>query len=451
MTPQRPWRTFAIASVAVFLVSLDATVLFAAFPALRGAFPSATPADLSWVLNAYTVVYAAMLVPAGRLADLHGRKRLFVIGVGVFLAGSLACGLAGSVELLVVARVVQAVGAALLLPASLSIVLAAFPAQKRAVAVALWGAVSGLAAAVGPSLGSLLVQHVGWQWAFFINLPIGGIALYRAVRLLDESKNPDNGARLDLVGIVLVIAGVGLIALGLVHSESRGWHSLDVVGPIAGGVAALVAFVLWARHVEAPAIDLSLFSDRTYAYTNLATLAFGIGFAMMFFTMFQFLTGVWGYSLSHAGIAAAPGPLLVIPASVISGRIAARVGHRRLLVAGALVFAAGALWGSYMLGSAPAYLTQWVPVMVLTGIGTGMVLPSLSAAAVSRLPPQRFGIGSAVNQATRQIGSVLGVALVVVILGRHPALVDFSTVFRWELGFALATAVLSLAIDTRPR
>lgn len=447
----RPWRTFAIASVAVFLVSLDATVLFAAFPALRGAFPSATPADLSWVLNAYTVVYAAMLVPAGRLADLRGRKKMFVAGVAIFLVGSLACGLSGTVALLVVARVVQAVGAALLLPASLSIVLAAFPAQTRPVAVALWGAVSGLAAAVGPSLGSLLVQHLGWQWAFFINLPIGGVALVRAVRSLEESKNPESGARLDLVGVVLVIAGVGLVALGLVHGEAYGWGSVSVVGPIAGGLGALAAFVAWARRVPAPAIDLLLFRERTYAFTNLATLAFGIGFAMMFFTMFQFLTGVWGYSLSHAGIAAAPGPLLVIPASVISGHIAARVGHRRLLVIGALVFGAGALWNSFALGAEPAYLAEWVPGMVLIGIGTGMVLPSLSAAAVSRLPPQRFGIGSAVNQATRQIGSVLGVALVIVVLGRHPALADFSTVFRWELGFALATAVLSLAIDTRPR
>lgn len=229
---------------------------------------------------------------------------------------------------------------------------------------------------------------------------------------------------------------------------------MAVIGPIVVGVVSLVAFIAWAKHVEAPAIDLSLFRERTYAFTNLATLAFGIAFAMMFFTMFQFLTGVWcvwGYSLSHAGIAAAPGPILVIPASVISGRIAARVGHRSLIVTGALVFAAGALWNSFALGAEPAYLAHWVPGMLLVGIGTGMVLPSLSAAAVSRLPPQRFGIGSAVNQATRQIGSVLGVELVVVLLGRQAALADFSTVFRWEIGFALATAAPSLAIDTRPR
>src|SRR5215207_10005480 len=173
-----PWRTFAIASVAVFLVSLDATVLYAAFPALRRAFPAASAADLSWVLNAYTVVYAALLVPAGRLADLHGRKLIFTTGVALFILASIACGLAPSVTALVIARAVQAIGAALLLPASLAIVLAAFPSTKRAVVVALWGAVSGLAAAVGPSLGTLLVEHLGWESAFFINVPIGGYALY---------------------------------------------------------------------------------------------------------------------------------------------------------------------------------------------------------------------------------------------------------------------------------
>jgi EmrB/QacA subfamily drug resistance transporter len=448
--PARPWRTFAIASVAVFLVSLDATVLFAAFPALRVAFPTASAADLSWVLNAYTVVYAALLVPAGRLADLRGRKRMFTTGVAVFLLASLGCALAGSVEVLVIARVAQAVGAALLLPASLSIVLAAFPATKRAIVVSLWGAVSGLAAAVGPSLGSLLVEHLGWQAAFLINLPIGGVALYKAVRTLDESTNPEAGAPLDVVGIALLIASVGLSAFGLVHSEAHGWQTPAVLGALGTGVLALAAFVVWARRVPHPAIDLSLFSNRTYAFVNLATLAFGIGFAMMFFSLFLFLSGVWGYSLAHAGIAAAPGPLLVIPSAVVSGRVAARAGHRRLLVGGALVFGAGALWSATMLEHVPAYLTL-LPGVVLTGIGTGMVMPSLAAAAVATLPPARFGVGSAVNQAVRQIGSVFGVALVVVLLGRAPSLASFDRVFYGQLVFALVTAVLALPVDTRPR
>ena len=189
MRPARsPWQVFRIASIAVFLVSIDATVLYAAFPALRGAFAGATAADLSWVLNAYTVVYAALLVPAGRVADLRGRRRMFLVGLGVFLVASLCCGLAGSVETLIAMRAVQAVGAALLLPASLSIVLAAFPVERRAVVVSLWGAVAALASAVGPSLGSFLVDRWGWPWAFFLNLPPGLWAIWRGARLLDAAE-----------------------------------------------------------------------------------------------------------------------------------------------------------------------------------------------------------------------------------------------------------------------
>jgi hypothetical protein len=205
--PRSPWPIFAIASMAVFLVSVDATVLYAAFPALRRAFADATAADLSWVLNAYTVVYAALLVPAGRVADLRGRKRMFLVGLGVFLLASLLCGLAGDVATLIAMRALQAVGAALLLPASLSIVLAAFPVERRAIAVSLWGAVSGLAAAVGPSAGAFLVDRWGWPMAFFLNLPLGGWALWRGARVLEESRRPELGARLDVIGVLLLVAG----------------------------------------------------------------------------------------------------------------------------------------------------------------------------------------------------------------------------------------------------
>lgn len=447
----RPWRTFAIACVAVFLVSIDSTVLYAAFPALRAAFSGATPGDVSWVLNAYTVVFAALLVPAGRLADLRGRKRMFLAGGAIFLVASLACGLAGSVEVLVVGRMLQGIGAALLLPASLAIVLAAFPATRRAVVVAMWGAVSGLAAAIGPSLGSLLVEHLGWEWAFFINLPIGGLALLRAAHQLDESRNPDSGAPLDVVGVLLVAGGVGAVAFGLVRSEEAGWSSPAVLGPLGGGLAVLAGFVAWARQVPAPAVDLSLFESRTYRYINLATLSFGIAFAMMFFSFFQFATGVWHWSVSHAGLAFTPSPLIVIPTSILSGRIAARAGHKRLLVTGALVFATGTLWLAAMLPAAPAYVTHFLPGMLVIGVGVGMVLPSLSAAAVAQLPPSRFGIGSAVNQAIRQVGSVLGVALAVVLVGGARTVGAFHTSYLWQGGFAIATAALCLPVDTRPR
>ena len=227
-----PWPIFWIASVAAFLVSLDTTMLYAAFGALRTGFPAASAADLSWVLNAYTVVYAAMLIPAGGLADAHGRKRVFLLGVTLFIAASAACGLAGSVGWLIAARVLQAFGAALLTPASLSIVLGAFPQSRRALTVSLWGAVADFAAAVGPSLGSFIVESAGWPWAFYINLPIGALSLWRGAAVLRESPRSSTRHRVDVVGMALVIVAVGSIALAIVQSESPSWTRAELFAAV---------------------------------------------------------------------------------------------------------------------------------------------------------------------------------------------------------------------------
>ena len=258
-----PWAVFSVASVATFLVSLDGTMLYAAFGALRAGFPGASAADMSWVLNAYTVVYAAMLIPAGGLADAHGRKRVFLSGITVFIAASAMCGLAGSVGWLIAARVLQAVGAALLTPASLSIVLAAFPQSRRAVTVSLWGAVGGFAAAVGPSLGSFIVQTIGWPWAFFINLPIGAASLWWGASLLRESERGARRRRLDAVGMSLLIVAVGAIALTIVESDAASWTRVELMAAATTGAIALVAFVVWARSVREPLVDLALFRHRT--------------------------------------------------------------------------------------------------------------------------------------------------------------------------------------------
>ena len=446
-----PWPVFWVASVAAFLVSLDSTMLYAAFGALRAGFPQATAADMSWVLNAYTVVYAAMLIPAGGLADTHGRKRVFLFGVTVFIAASAACGLAGSVGWLIAARVLQAVGAALLTPASLSIVLAAFPQEKRALTVSLWGAVAGFAAAVGPSLGSLVVETVGWPWAFFINLPIGALTLWRGAALLGESTRATTRRKVDAVGMALLIVAVGAIALAIVESESPAWTRGQLIAAAGTGVIALVAFVIWAGRVRDPLVDLGLFRHRTYSAVNAATLSFGIAFAMMFFAFFFYMNNVWHYSQAQAGLAIAPGPLTVIPVAIVTGRLAGRLGHRPFLVGGALLYAAAGLWFMTMPGLEPAYLTHWLPGLVLSGASVGMVLPSLSGAAVSKLPAQHYAVGSAVNQATRQIGAVIGVAITVLLLG-HGVVQrsDFDAVYGLHIGLALLTAFLCLFVNTRP-
>lgn len=447
-----PWPVFWVCSVAVFLVSLDSTMLFAAFGALREAFPGVAAAELSWVLNAYTVVFAAMLIPAGGLADTHGRKRVFMIGVGLFLLASAACGLATSVGWLVAARVLQAVGAALLTPASLSIVLAAFPAERRAVVVSLWGAVSGLAAAVGPSLGSFVVDSVGWRWAFLINLPIGALAMWRGLAWIEGSAATQERRPVDLVGMLLLIVAVGAVALGIVQSDAPHWSRGQIAAAIVTGLLSLAAFVAWARRAPAPLVDLALFRHRTYRWTNLATLTFGTAFAMMFFAVFFYLTEIWHYSLPMAGLAITPGPLLVIPTAIVTGRLAARHGHRPFLVGGALLHAAGGLWYLLVPGLEPAYLSEWLPALVLSGLGVGLVLPSLSAAAVNRLPPAHYAVGSAVNQATRQIGAVLGVAVTVLLIG-HAGLQrgDFDALYASQIALALLTALCCLPVDTKPR
>ena len=449
--PTSRWSVFAVASIAVFLVSIDTTVLFAAFGALRSGFPHSTAADLSWVLNAYTVVYAALLVPAGRLADALGRKRVFQLGLLLFLAASAACGAAPSVSVLVGARVLQAVGAALLTPASLSLVLGAFPADRRAVVVSLWGAVGGLAAALGPSIGAAVVDALGWRWAFFLNLPLGLLAWWRGRSRLAEWRDVKGDASLDGVGIGLLISGVGALAFGIVEADVLGWRSFTVLTSLAGGFALLALFVAWARHKPNPAVDLSLFADRTYRYVNLATLSFGIVFSMMFFAMFFFLMQVWHYPLPQAGLAVSPGPSLVVPVAMAAGRIAARVGHRPLLVIGSLLYAAGGLWLYLRVGPNPDYLGVWLPGLLMTGTAVGLVLPSLSGAAVARLAPARFGVGSAVNQSVRQMGSVLGVAATVALVGHaSPQIADFQLLYMTQMALALITALLCLRVDTRP-
>jgi EmrB/QacA subfamily drug resistance transporter len=442
---------FWVASVATFLVSLDTTMLYSAFAALRAGFPLASAADMSWVLNAYTVVYAAMLIPAGGLADTHGRKRVFMSGVTLFIAASAMCGLAGSVGWLIAARVLQAVGAALLTPASLSIVLAAFPQSRRAVTVSLWGAVGGFAAAVGPSLGSFIVQTIGWPWAFFINLPIGALSLWWGASLLRESDRGGPRRRVDAVGMALLVVAVGAIALAIVEADSASWTRAQLLATAGTGAIALVAFVVWAGSVREPLVDLGLFRHRTYSAVNAATLTFGIAFAMMFFAFFFFMGNVWHYSQARAGLAIAPGPLTVIPVAVLTGRLAGRFGHRPFLIGGALLYAAAALWFMLVPGDQPSYLLQWLPGLLLSGTSVGLVLPSLSAAAVSRLPAQHYAVGSAVNQATRGIGSVIGVAIIVLLLGHGTVQrSDFDAVYALHVGLALLTAALCVMVNTRP-
>jgi len=448
-----PFAVLAVCAMAVFLASLDATVLFIAFQDIERSYPDASAADLSWVINAYTIAYAALLVPAGRLADRYGRKRLFLGGVLLFSVASLACGLAPNAAVLVAARVLQALGAAALLPSSLALVLDAFPAERRASAVSMWSAVGGLAAALGPSVGSIVVERFGWEWVFFMNVPLGAFALLRGRSLLTESRGGATAGFPDPVGILLLVGGMAAAAAAVVKGDDWGYADPRTFACAGGGVLAILAFVARSRRVANPAIELRLFDDSRFVFANLATFVFGIAFVVMFFGNVFFLTQQWHYSLHQAGLAITPGPLTVIPFAMLAGRIADKHGHRAVLITGSALFALGGLWYATAVDSPPDFLRVWLPRSVLVGAAVGLVLPSLSGAAVATLPRPDFALGSAINQATRQFGSVLGVAIAVALLGEHATRSIASAGFTEAYGLMAAggalTGLLCLPLSRR--
>jgi len=447
-----PWSVLGIASLAAFMVFLDTQVLFVAFDDIRASFPTVSFAAMSWTLSAYTIALAAALVPSGRLADRFGRRRTFLVGLVAFTLASALCAAATSPELLVAFRVVQALGAAALVPASLAVVLSVFPAERVPVAVAIWGAIAALAAAVGPTAGALLVDGWSWRAVFLVNLPVGALALWLGRRFVPESREATRLRFPDPVGILLLAGALTLLALGIVESNQWHWASVRTIGVLAGGVAVLVAFVVRTLDHPHPALDLTLFRARSFRWANIATAAFTIGFTAMFFASILFLTQVWHYGIVRAGLAMMPGPIVVMVLAPLFGRTAARLGQRTLLVPGGLVYAASGGWFLWTVGTEPSYLTHMLPGALLGGLGVAMVIPHLTSAAVQGLPADTFAAGSAVNQAIRQFGATFGVALTVALLGTLTplnVLEHFQRVWWMLLLSGVLTSLSALALPRR--
>jgi EmrB/QacA subfamily drug resistance transporter len=416
-TMEHRWKVLTVVSVATFMASLDLFIVNIAFPDMRADFAGSSVAALSWVLNAYAIVFAALLVPAGRFADRVGRRRAFLGGLGLFLAGSALCGVAPSVATLVAARVLQAAGAALILPTSLALLLPEFPPLERTAAIGIWAAAGGVSAAFGPPLGGLLVE-ASWRLVFLVNLPIGVVAAAYAARVLRESRDADADPRLpDLLGTAILAGAVGLLALGLVKAPDWSWGDARTLASLAAAAAGLGWF--WARCAShpAPVVDLAMLRVRSFALANAAMLVFGAGFAAMLLGTVLFLTGVWGDSVLRAGLSISPGPIMAATFAATSARLADRIGQRTLASLGCLLFGAAAAWWLWRLDATPAYAADFLPAMIVGGTGVGLVLPSLSSAAAASLPPARFATGSAVLTMSRQIGTVLGIAIVVAVLG----------------------------------
>jgi EmrB/QacA subfamily drug resistance transporter len=438
----RRGRVAAIVSVGVFVASLDLFIVNIAFPDLQRDFAGTSLAALSWVLNAYAIVFAALLVPAGRLADRVGRKRAFLTGLAVFTAASAACAAAPTVGVLIAARGVQAAGAALLMPASLGLLLPEFPAAKRGLALGLWAAVGGTAAAAGPLVGGLLVE-LSWRWVFLVNLPVGIAAIVAGARVLSEVREA-GGPRPDVAGAVLLTGTVGTLIAAIVEGPDWGWGSARVVALFAASAGLLAVFVWQSARHAAPIIEPELLRVRAFAAANLAGVLFFIGFAAMLLASVLFLTEVWHQSVLAAGVKIAPGPAAAALFAVPGGILGHRIGPRVVGVVGALLFAAGGVFWASRAGSEVHYAADFLPGMLIGGAGVGLVNPALAGAATAQLPPARLATGSAILTMSRQLGSALGVALFVAVLGTPgpaDALAAFDDVWRLMVGAALAAAV----------
>ncbi|TAM85718.1 MAG: DHA2 family efflux MFS transporter permease subunit [Jatrophihabitans sp.] len=443
----KPAAVLAVAGFGAFLAFLDSTVVNVAFPSIRASFPGSSLSTLSWVLNAYNVVFAGFLVASGRFADLLGRRRTFVFGTLVFTLASVACAASTSVGMLIASRVVQGLGCAVLVPASLAMVIDAFPDHRLTEGVTLWGATAALAAGLGPPVGGALVNAGNWRWAFVINIPLGLLAVVLARRATVESRAPGRRRLPDVLGTFLLIAALTGLTLGIVQGHDWGWTSARLLICLAVALAVLVAFgVQNARH-PVPMLDPALLRTRRFAVANVVTLVAGAGFYAYGLTHILWLRYVWGYSLLDAGLAVAPGALAAAVAAALLGRLAEHRGHRPVVVIGAIVWALALTWYATRIGLRPDFLGQWLPGQIISGIGVGATLPIVTGAALVGVPGGRYAAASAAVSSTRQFGAVLGIAILVAIIG-NPSAATAAAAFRhgWAFSAGCFALVAVLAL-----
>lgn len=437
---------FAIVSTGVVLATLDQFIVNVALESIAHGLHSQL-ATVSWVLNAYSIVFAALLVPAGRFADRSGRRFGFLLGVVVFTVSSAACAAAANVAELVTARSAQAVGAALLVPSSLGLLLAAFPPERRAGAVRAWSAVTGASAALGPVFGGLLVA-ASWRWIFLVNLPVGIVAFVAGRRRLPRVA-AEGGPLPDLAGAAALAVAIGLLALALVEAHAWGWGSGRILGALAAAGTAAVVFLRRSASHRSPVVELSLLRLRTFAVATAATTVYSAAFASMLLSITLWAQVGWGWSALRTGLAFAPGPLMVPLFAQLGGRLVRIVGAGATAAAGCVVFAAGVMWWVGLVGSTAHYAADLLPGAVLSGIGVGLTLPTLIGTGSAALPPERFATGSGVLSMARQTGFTLGVAVFVAVVGSRNGVAAFRD--AWLATAALALVAVPIAARLAPR
>jgi EmrB/QacA subfamily drug resistance transporter len=442
----RRWLTLAAVSVGLFMIMLDNTVVNVALPSIQRDL-EADLSELQWIVTGYALTFAALLLVGGKAADAYGRRRIFVLGIVVFTVASLACGLATSSEMLVAARVLQGAGAALMNPATLSIIAATFPPAQRGAAIGIWAGVSALALAIGPLVGGLLTEQLSWHWIFFVNVPVGVLGIGASYLFIDESRD-ETHERLDLPG--LATSGLGLFALtyGLIEANTYGWTSTRILGSFAVAAVALTGFVVLERRQRAPMLQLELFRSRTYTGANTVMLLVAFAMFGVFFFVSLYMQNILGYSAVQAGAAFLPMTVLIILVAPLAGRTSDRFGSRGLVTAGMLLIALQLVLFARL--DQDASFADLLPALLVGGLGMAMTMTPTAAAATRAVPVDKAGVGAAVLNSARQVGGTLGIAVMGAIvassLGSAPTPTAFMDGFRTALLVASGIAVLGAAV-----
>jgi EmrB/QacA subfamily drug resistance transporter len=447
MDSTRSRLTLLTVALATFMTYLDNNIVNVAIPRIQTDLHLSVP-GLEWVVSAYILVFASLLLAGGRMADVWGRRRIFLVGLGIFTVASLAAGLSGSVELLVASRAVQGLGAALVTPTALAIISATFTDLKeRARAVGIWAGVGGVALAVGPLLGGLISQHLSWGWIFFINVPVGVAAMALAAWVLRESRASEVSG-LDVPGLVLSAGSLFLLTYGLIEGSTLGWTSLAILGALVGAAVLATAFVLVERRAAAPMVAVSLFRERVFTGGIAAVMMWAFGLFGIYFFTSLYLQNVLGFSPTEAGLAFVPMALLMVVGAVLSDRVALRFGaHRSVSFAMALMalgIGSVALLGEY------ATYQQLMPSFIVIGLGGGLTT-SLTASVLNSMPDDEAGVASGIFNGAREVAGLLGITVIGALLvarqssalaaGQAPA-AAFLTGYR--AGLLLAAALVAL-------
>jgi EmrB/QacA subfamily drug resistance transporter len=411
----RKWFTLAAVAFGLFMIMLDNTVVNVALPSIQRDLESDL-SELEWIVTGYALTFAALMLIGGKVADAYGRRLIFVVGIGVFTLASLWCGLATSGEMLIAARVVQGAGAALMNPATLSIIAATFPPRERGTAIGIWAGVSALALAIGPLAGGLITEHLNWSWIFFINVPVGILGIAASFVFIDESRD-ETHERLDVPG--LATSGIALFAFtyALIEANTYGWGSTRIVGAFAAAAVALAAFVLLERNQRAPMLPLELFRNRTFTGANSVILLVALAMFGVFFFVSLYMQNVLGYSAVETGAAFLPMTVLIVLIAPIAGRMTDRVGSRAFMTVGMTLLAIQLLYFS-RLGSNATYW-ELLPAMIIGGVGMASTMTPSAAAATRSVPVDKAGVGSAVLNAFRQVGGAMGIAIMGAIMARE--------------------------------